>query len=73
MHTLKEMRATKLLTIRSLAQKAGVAPSTVYLIENGKSTPRFSVIERLSTALEVQPSDIAEFAGAIRRASRSDS
>ena len=37
--TLKEARANRLLTVRGLAEQAGVAPSTVYLIENGRSIP----------------------------------
>ena len=70
METLKEARARNLLTIRGLAQKAGVAPSTIYLIENDRSSPRFAVIEKLSKALGVQPTEIVEFAEAIQRAGR---
>jgi transcriptional regulator with XRE-family HTH domain len=66
--TLKEARANRLLTVRGLAEQAGVAPSTVYLIENGRSIPRFRAIQRLSIALEVRPEEIVEFSDAIRRA-----
>ncbi len=65
MPTLKEARAARLLTVRNLAALAGVAPSTVYLIETGQSSPRFVVIEKLSAALDVEPSEIAEFRAAI--------
>ena len=65
MVTLKEARAAQLLTIRELAEKAGVAPSTVYLIEHGRSVPRFAMIRRLSEALGVEPATIEEFAAAI--------
>jgi transcriptional regulator with XRE-family HTH domain len=65
MPTLKEARAARLLTVRALAERAGVAPSTVYLAENGRSAPRFAVIEKLSAALGVEPAEIAEFAAAI--------
>ena len=63
--TLKEARAARLMTMRELAEKAGVAPSTVYLIEHGRSVPRFAVIRRLSEALGVEPADVEEFAAAI--------
>lgn len=65
MRTLKEARAERLLTLRALAERAGVAFSTVHLIETGKSVPRFEVIKKLSAALDVEPKDIAEFAAAI--------
>jgi len=67
MPTLKEARAARLLTVRALAERAGVAFSTVYLIETGKSVPRFEIIEKLSAALGVEPAEIAEFAAAIAR------
>ncbi len=65
MQTLKAARAARLLTVRGLAERAGVAFSTVHLIENGRSVPRFDVIQKLSTALDVEPSEIAEFQAAI--------
>lgn len=65
MTTLREARAARLLTVRGLAEKAGVAPSTVFLIESGRSTPRFTAIRNLSAALDVDPSEIDEFRAAI--------
>ncbi len=65
MPTLKEWRARRLLTVRGLAEAAGVAPTTVYLIEHGRSEPTFRVIRALSQALEVEPAEVAEFAAAI--------
>ena len=65
MPTLREVRAARLLTVRGLAERAGVAFSTVHLIETGKSAPRFGVIHKLSAALGVEPAEIAEFAAAI--------
>jgi len=50
----------RLLTIRELAQRAEVAPSTVYLLEAGRSRPTFRVIRQLSTALAVAPETIDE-------------
>ncbi len=69
MMTLKQARAERLLTIRGLAEKAGVAFSTVYLVENGRSMPRFEVIRKLSDALGVEPRQIAEFRAAMEAVS----
>ena len=53
MPSLKEWRARRLLTVRGLAKLAGVAPATVYKVENGLSVPQFRVIQALSQALGV--------------------
>jgi DNA-binding XRE family transcriptional regulator len=66
--SLREVRAERLLSIRELAQQAGVAPTTVYLIEVGRTTPRFGVIRRLTAALGVEAAAIAEFRQAIEAA-----
>jgi transcriptional regulator with XRE-family HTH domain len=63
---LRDVRADRLLSIRELAQLSEVAPSTIFLIEAGRSTPRFSVIRRLSVALGVAPQAVTEFRRAIR-------
>ncbi len=68
MITLREARTSRLLTMRELAEQAGVALSTLYLIENGRSVPSFRVIRALSTALGMQPTDIAEFANSVEGA-----
>lgn len=67
---MKEARASRLLTMRELAEQAGVALSTLYLIESGKSVPSFRVIRSLSAALGVEPTDIEEFATAMGEAAR---
>ncbi len=68
MPTLREARAARLLTVRGLAERAGVAFSTVHLIETGKSIPRFGVIQKLSAALGVEPAEVDEFRAAIEAA-----
>ncbi len=68
MVTLREARTSRLLTMRELADQAGVALSTLYLIENGRSVPSFRVIRALSAALGMQPADIAEFVTAVEEA-----
>ena len=59
--SLRALRAARLLTIRELARLAGVAPSTIYLTEAGRTTPRPAVMRQLATALGVDPSQVAEF------------
>ena len=68
MPPLRAIRAARLLSIRELAQQAGVAPSTVYLIETGRVTPRQRVIRQLAAALGVSPVEVDEFRRAIERA-----
>jgi transcriptional regulator with XRE-family HTH domain len=53
------------LSIRRLAEAAGVAPSTVYYIEHGRTTPSFRAIRDISAVLEMDPLDIDEFAAVI--------
>ena len=55
-------------SIDDIIQQAGVAPSTVYLIEAGRTVPRLSVVRRLATALGVPPATVAEFRHAIEAA-----
>jgi transcriptional regulator with XRE-family HTH domain len=50
-----------MLSIRDLARAAAVAPSTVYLIEAGRTVPRPSSVRRISAVLAVEPADIDEF------------
>jgi DNA-binding XRE family transcriptional regulator len=67
MPSLRAMRAARLLSIRELAQQAGVAPSTIYLIETGRVTPRTRVIRQLAAALGVEPAAVDEFRRPIER------
>jgi transcriptional regulator with XRE-family HTH domain len=66
--SLREVRAERLLTIRELAQRAGTAPSTIYLIEAGRTVPRLRVVRRLAAALDIDPAAIDEFRPAIEAA-----
>ncbi|HLH25724.1 MAG TPA: helix-turn-helix transcriptional regulator [Chloroflexota bacterium] len=62
MASLRQTRTDRLLTIRELAQQAGVSPSTIYLVEAGRTRPSFRVIRLLAHALAVEPRSVEEFA-----------
>ena len=70
MPSLRELRAARLLSIRELAHRAQVAPSTIYLIEAGRTTPRPRVIRQLAAVLGVEPTAVDEFRQAIERAAQ---
>lgn len=61
MPSLKWWRRERLLTQRELAKRAGVAASTVYLIEAGRALPQLRIMIRLADALDVSPEQISEF------------
>jgi transcriptional regulator with XRE-family HTH domain len=50
---LRELRAECGLSIRSLAKQSGLNVNTLSLIENGKTSPSVSTLQRLASALEV--------------------
>jgi transcriptional regulator with XRE-family HTH domain len=59
---LATLRKRQLLSQRALAKKAGVALSTIYLLEVGKTEhATFKVMRAVSEALAVPPESIAEF------------
>ena len=63
--TLRQARAARMLTVRGLAAIAGCSPHTVHEVETGKRAPRFDTVKRLSAALGVEPTEIAEFRRAL--------
>jgi transcriptional regulator with XRE-family HTH domain len=59
---LASLRKRKLLSQRDLAREAGVALSTIYLIEAGKTERiTFKVMRSVSAALGVDPDAVEEF------------
>jgi transcriptional regulator with XRE-family HTH domain len=62
---LREARRRRLMSIRALAEKAGVSPTTVQYAESGRRSPGFRSIRDLSAALEMDPLEIAEFRAVI--------
>ena len=75
MTSLREARLQALLSMRQLASKAGVSPTTIYLLESGQHSPHLLTIYKISRALDVEPAEIDEFRSAIevhRKAAQSD-
>ncbi len=68
MRSMKACRVDAMLTVRRLAAAAGVSQTTVVLVENGRSIPRFDTMLRIAGALGVEPSEIEEFAAALSKA-----
>jgi transcriptional regulator with XRE-family HTH domain len=59
---LASIRKRRLLSQRALASQAGVALSTIYLLEAARtSRVTFKVMRAVSAALGVPPESIAEF------------
>jgi transcriptional regulator with XRE-family HTH domain len=69
MTTLREARLHVLLSMRQLARKAGMSPTTIYLLESGQRSPQLLTIYKLSRALGVAPEEIEEFRRAMKRES----
>ncbi len=63
--TLEQLRRERLLTIRALAEAAGVSTRTVLQVEHGARTPQPGTIKRLAAALGVEPARVREFRAAM--------
>ena len=55
---LRRLREDRLLTQAELAERAGIALSSMIRIENDQVDPRFSSIRKLAHALEVHPREL---------------
>jgi transcriptional regulator with XRE-family HTH domain len=55
---LKWLREDRLLTQAELAERAGIALSSLVRIENDQVDPRFSSIRKLARALDVHPREL---------------
>ena len=62
---LRRVRLERLLSTRGLARAAGCTQATVISTERGRRQPSFETIRRLSQALGVEPTSVAEFARVI--------
>jgi transcriptional regulator with XRE-family HTH domain len=70
--SLKQTRRKRLLSVRELAERAQVAPSTLSAIEAGQRVPHFRTMRRIAAALDVPAEEIAEFARALREDEEED-
>jgi transcriptional regulator with XRE-family HTH domain len=52
---LRRLREDRLLTQAELAERAGIALSSLVRIENDQVNPRFSSIRKLARALDADP------------------
>jgi transcriptional regulator with XRE-family HTH domain len=55
---LRRLREDRLLTQSELAERAGIALSSLVRIENAQVDPRFTSIRKLAQALEVHPREL---------------
>jgi transcriptional regulator with XRE-family HTH domain len=61
---LRQTREDRELTLRELAERAGVAPATILRLEDGTTkTPRGAVLERLAPHLGLRVADLYALAG----------
>jgi transcriptional regulator with XRE-family HTH domain len=60
---LRRLREDRLLTQAELAERAGIALSSLVRIENDQVDPRFSSIRKLATALDVDPRELTKRKG----------
>ena len=70
MVSLRILRAERLLSIRELARRASVAPSTIYLIEAGRTIPRQRVARQIAKVLDVAPMEVDELRRRIEAAKK---
>jgi len=60
---LKQIRETRALSRRDLADKAGVNESTIYRAEQGETRLRPSTIRKLAETLDVEPDELTSRQG----------
>jgi transcriptional regulator with XRE-family HTH domain len=57
-HRLRAARRQKLLTLRALAKRTGVALHTIHNIEQGRHEPSFTTMQKLCDALEMERNEL---------------
>ena len=60
---LRTLRSEHVLTLRELAEEAGVSKDTIWRLENGHSDAHPSTIRKLAKALGVQPKELVRTGG----------
>ena len=63
MERLRTLRSEHVLTLRELADEAGVSKDTIWRLENGHSEAHPSTIRKLAKALGVKPKDLVRAGG----------
>jgi transcriptional regulator with XRE-family HTH domain len=60
---LKALRNQRLLTLRELEQRSGVAYNTIWHLENGKRGAQPRTLRKLARALDVEPEELVKTEG----------
>jgi transcriptional regulator with XRE-family HTH domain len=60
---LKALRDQRLLTLRELEQRSGVAYNTIWHLENGKRGAQPRTLRKLARALDVEPEELVKTEG----------
>ena len=60
---LKELREARALSLRELANEAGVGHNTIYRIEHGQGNVLPRTVRRLAKALDVEPRELIKRSG----------
>jgi transcriptional regulator with XRE-family HTH domain len=63
--SLRDWRADRLMSVRELADRAGVSTKTIVQVEYGRQLATFRTMRRISDALGIEPHEIEEFDQAI--------
>ena len=65
MKPLRAWRVDRLLSVRALADAAGIQHKTLIDLEHGRRRPTYETIRRVSAALGVSPTEVEEFAATL--------
>ena len=60
MDRLKALRHQRVLTLRELEQRSGVAYNTIWHLENGKRGAQPRTLRKLARALNVEPEELVK-------------
>jgi transcriptional regulator with XRE-family HTH domain len=60
---LKALRHRRVLTLRELEQRSGVAYNTIWHLENGKRGAQPRTLRKLARALDVEPEELVQTGG----------
>ena len=60
MQRLKTLRQQRVLTLRELEERSGVAYNTIWHLENGKRGAQPRTLRKLARALGVEPEELVQ-------------